>query len=1566
MAETKEKNKSFLQKKPLDDISSKIPDAIGLFTPAVKEEESGALTIDRTKVTPQFDFGDVFTDKNIDTIEKQFGSKINQLDQFSINNKDELRKVMNGLVTPQYLYFENPNIQPLDISMHVDAWNRSRIDALRKKEMTKEVPLAEQFDIVTRDVKPVPSDASYSVIGNTKATRAKKFLEYLDKTDINPIDKVKLLNRQVLGTPEENQKLFNQIGLGDAYRKFTNVAEKSTLRVAELPRTVVDLFGTVFGYATEYGYAGVKGLADLINVADYDTMPKYDQGGNLVSRGLFQDLLLMNEDARDKFRQAIGPDAVENYQRLLAQDGIVLTKGQARDIMNFNFTATGRFFEHAPTLLAEVVSLLALEKKAVNKTFKELKKYEALNPNKTKPEILNGFVAEKMTSVNFLKKTREKMLSSRIKKGMDIEEFRKPIEERVIYQEAKKAVEVAEKDYLDTVSKNLPKNQTILDEGDFSTILEVKKKRAILEQKKIELFHAQNQGNTPQWIKETYRDTGVFAGMVALSGQYMQNLGVDQDFSYLAGGVGTIAFGLGSTLFTGGRIVDGYLNLVNPDTSKFLYKYLDEVEGMGFENKEEVMAFLRNPALDNLSGKTRKLATKLAKTINTVSEEFRPQLIANIEYYFDLKKRLTDKGIDPSNITEGLGGITGVAYFTAIEDSFISSIDYTSLLDKNTMKTFLKIQDKRQQLHADLQNVYEQIFKVGKYDPNDPDLAKLNQAVTGALSDLKDRHYQNSTLMESFLQHKMSVIKSVLDGNATVDVLKLVGTPAKLDKAYKELLDDAELMLADKLKEQNLGRLNIKDDVQSAENLVNNIKAMQKSMSKRLGENLSVYDDQIRDDLFNIQDMKEVTLTGAKTTETNVKNVVLKEYIDENATLARMALLAKTNRGTEARIPLIEFDAKYKNLRTDATDFVFGFLNEASNIPRGTKQLVGMDLPRIVGSKLDRIFNIRAREVIERNNIDVQDLLEAMRAKGYDTSNVRHIDMIKYLREEDGLDIGIGLTMEDTSDLYDFFALKAAKAPAKGKIPFATYRDRVEKELFENIINVDGTKLDEGSEIFKELKTLKDLYYAKKISVFDKSEKTSYMWANPSRVGGGADNATNPGGMQWKVGNTPDTWLTSDDLINGNKIDDFNTTIVEMFGDVVPSTNGTYNYIINKSNPNYKNLQLIAKVKYAKGIKELQARNLGELEMKEATEKLAINIENAFRIQKRQQGELAEQITESIFDAKEAQEDMFQVSARAKHNKEIKKVHFKTLDEIEANAKSQEQVIKGQIRLQRERMDTLLREKNFATNKQFVDRYFRTSDGPTLLEEYRDEVVKSGKMTAEQFNLAAKDIYSRHVRSMFSKKTGRKRPIIDKDGKSFQVMDEVDTDFDELNKFLNDAELQSGMIRSGFFTKEHIKNLKLVNEVLARQRKRDITSAKFTGQPTGLSIESYISRFYAINRNVVSARYVGTESIIQALRMNNHRLLEEMFLNKDVAEAMADIIVKNQKLPEARAVQINNILKAIAIKSTVEYRETEREELAAEKLRFDLPKKQQSLAGEMQQNLTGRDKYSPPQFMPFN
>ena len=44
---------------------------------------------------------------------------------------------------------------------------------------------------------------------------------------------------------------------------------------------------------------------------------------------------------------------------------------------------------------------------------------------------------------------------------------------------------------------------------------------------------------------------------------------------------------------------------------------------------------------------------------------------------------------------------------------------------------------------------------------------------------------------------------------------------------------------------------------------------------------------------------------------------------------------------------------------------------------------------------------------------------------------------------------------------------------------------------------------------------------------------------------------------------------------------------------------------------------------------------------------------------------------------------------------------------------------------------------------------------------------------------------------------------------------------------------------------------------------------QLNGVPSGLSIESYISRFYAIQRGVVRPQYIGTEAVIQSMRMRD-------------------------------------------------------------------------------------------------
>ena len=56
------------------------------------------------------------------------------------------------------------------------------------------------------------------------------------------------------------------------------------------------------------------------------------------------------------------------------------------------------------------------------------------------------------------------------------------------------------------------------------------------------------------------------------------------------------------------------------------------------------------------------------------------------------------------------------------------------------------------------------------------------------------------------------------------------------------------------------------------------------------------------------------------------------------------------------------------------------------------------------------------------------------------------------------------------------------------------------------------------------------------------------------------------------------------------------------------------------------------------------------------------------------------------------------------------------------------------------------------------------------------------------------------------------------------------------------------------------------------------------GVPRSLSVESWISRIYAVNRNVVSPKYVATEAILQSFRQKNYNAFSNMLQNKEMGE----------------------------------------------------------------------------------
>ena len=77
---------------------------------------------------------------------------------------------------------------------------------------------------------------------------------------------------------------------------------------------------------------------------------------------------------------------------------------------------------------------------------------------------------------------------------------------------------------------------------------------------------------------------------------------------------------------------------------------------------------------------------------------------------------------------------------------------------------------------------------------------------------------------------------------------------------------------------------------------------------------------------------------------------------------------------------------------------------------------------------------------------------------------------------------------------------------------------------------------------------------------------------------------------------------------------------------------------------------------------------------------------------------------------------------------------------------------------------------------------------------------------------------------------------------------------------------------------------------------------QLNGVPTGLSIESYISRFYAIQRGVVRPQYIGTEAVLQSMRIRGFDFLRAALTDPKIGQAFLEVIRTNKPLsPEREA-----------------------------------------------------------------
>ena len=98
---------------------------------------------------------------------------------------------------------------------------------------------------------------------------------------------------------------------------------------------------------------------------------------------------------------------------------------------------------------------------------------------------------------------------------------------------------------------------------------------------------------------------------------------------------------------------------------------------------------------------------------------------------------------------------------------------------------------------------------------------------------------------------------------------------------------------------------------------------------------------------------------------------------------------------------------------------------------------------------------------------------------------------------------------------------------------------------------------------------------------------------------------------------------------------------------------------------------------------------------------------------------------------------------------------------------------------------------------------------------------------------------------------------------------------------------------------------------------KDIGMEIVTKTPGGMAMESLLSRAYAVNRGVISLKYVAGELLIRKMRVNKLNALKAMMANKETAEILSSVI-RTGKMPSPKIqARLNTLLLSFIVREQI-------------------------------------------------
>jgi len=893
--------------------------------------------------------------------------------------------------------------------------------------------------------------------------------------------------------------------------------------------------------------------------------------------------------------------------------------------------------------------------------------------------------------------------------------------------------------------------------------------------------------------------------------------------------------------------------------------------------------------------KTFDLAEQIARNINTFAPEFRDALLSRIRYFGDMQQRLIRAGVSEDLVKRSFSRISGLTVLQTLEEAERLNINTKDLRTFSNLQNLQELSKEKEALIAELRSAS----------------ISLSNLPAGTKSEGVVEEFYN--IIETATNMADGRLKKLQADTETVEKLLPIRVNAMIKEnngTYLAGSGDEKLHLKDALEylyDNGVKEVDLENIANSTKKIMDTSDTVSTAVNtaiKKINGEYSLQDALAQTKKVVTGIDKRVKIVGEQKgiptfkRAGNLLAVLLENSKNRSYNLARSnyKILDKAEFVTKNGLPA------GRNAKTSANDIVKSLFEniDAIDIQDFGDKGIGRSKRGRLLNALEGIGDATFQRIQQGTGAEsISEVIESVLATARNDKNFKFnkglsdkMQALQYISETKNVST-IDLNFDQLNELKHSVNRLLYKAKNSGdatrEAAFAGLMRNV-KERFDFFRTEDGRSIgqlyikDGGRRVpVKAFLAEGDAKYSDHMDRYYGNDVVG-GWLGLGKKDGRKNRVPNqdfPVGV--KYANNPVTWFDMDQIANMDRATkglDFNQKINQGFG--------TFNeklgvHRIDISTEDGKAVQKALELKGAEWlISQYRDGKLNYNQLKDKIDNIQANLKgvdangkevsliNLDKIIDDKLGYAPSNIKKEIYTEGEAVADRFverQVSAIKTESKEVQRGITAATDILKtftANKIDSKNILEGLL-----------------------------GGGTMRLNSIKSSLIKNG-IAKEKVDEILENFLLTQLDNTVFEKTGRMSLV--GGAKNAKMIPEYNMNVDQLKDLIGFSDPTKAEAVKGIIGESKYEFYTDMIGFLENESLRTLKNANFTGVPKNLSIESYISRFYSINRGVISARYVGTEAVLQQFRLKNHSMFKALLLDREAGELFLKMVKSGKPL----------------------------------------------------------------------